>query len=106
MRGLPLVRRLKLAQLTIDDDVLARLKSLEMLKLSSCKLWREEYVGLARCGRLEHLEIEAMPLGAFGAAKVAAIPHLRTLRLNGPVNNDELQALVRTARLSAWSSPT
>ena len=93
MHGLPNVRRLALALLTIEDDPLSQLTSLETLKLSRCVARPEAYLSLADCRLLKELELEKMHPGKFGAAGVAAIPGLRSLKLDGPVTNDEFQAI-------------
>jgi hypothetical protein len=100
MRGLPNVHRLTLALLIVDDDVLSQIPSLETLKLSHCVGQREAYLSLADCRRLKELEIERMHPGKFGAAGIAAIPGLRTLRFDGPVSDDEFQAICENRTLT------
>ena len=101
MSGLPNVRHLVLGQLTIDDDALPRLKSLEVLKLSGCKIGRDAYSGLARCPHVKELEIEALSPGEFGAACVAKMPQLRALTFDGPITDDELEALCASRTLTS-----
>ncbi len=88
LRGLPGLRVLDLRAGRADDErartILASLPDVERLVLRESPLTDEGFVALAGLATLRDLNVPQAACTAAGVRALAALPHLRAVRLGGP----------------------
>jgi hypothetical protein len=87
LRGLAGLRELVLEQGRADDgraEILATLTGLERLVLRNSPLGDAGFQRISRCNVLRDLNVPQAACTAAGVRALAALPHLRSLRLGGP----------------------
>jgi len=87
LRGLASLRELVLEQGRADDgraEILATLTGLERLVLRESPLTDEGFQRIVECRALRDLNVPQAACTAAGVRALAALPHLRSLRLGGP----------------------
>ena len=87
LRGLAGLRELVLEQGRADDgraEILATLTGLERLVLRNSPVGDAGFQSITRCRVLRDLNVPQAACTAAGVRALAALPHLRSLRLGGP----------------------
>ncbi len=93
---------LSLVGVAIDTDVLGELHGLIRLDLADCELSPQACQGLARCTRLESVDLSGTrPCDSYLAAALAALPCLKAVDIQGEVRESSLVGLSASRSLES-----